>query len=125
MKRRAPGQNAYSTKRREPDKPVMLSGVSEDGTTDGERLHAVIYNTNQRSLDYSSLAFIPRPSHADFPAWMKYGNQADLRGGGQFSGRMTAPLCIAGGLCNQWLEEMGIRDGDIVSLYDLEFEYQR
>lgn len=107
MKRRAPGQNAYSTTRKEADAPVFLSGIS-DGKTNGEHLHAVIYNQNQRSGDYDSLADIPRPSHADFAARMKYGAEVDLRGGGHFSGRLTAPLCIVGGICLQILKRRGI-----------------
>ncbi len=126
MKRRAPGQNAYSTKRKEPDKPVFLSGVGENGITDGEKLHAVIYNTNQRSSDYSSLAFIPRPSHADFAARMKYGESVDLRGGGHFSGRLTAPMCIVGGICLQYLSTKGINIGAHVycvgDVYDTPFD---
>ena len=110
MKRRAPGQNAHSTSRREADEPVFLSGVS-DGTLNGDTLHAVIYNTNQRSQDYSDLAFIPRPSHADFAARMKYGESVDLRGGGHFSGRLTAPMCVVGGICKQYLASRGIYVG--------------
>lgn len=110
MKRRAPGQNAYSTARREADEPVFLSGMI-DGILDGETLHAVIYNTNQRSSDYSNLAFIPRPSHADFAARMKYGESVDLRGGGHFSGRLTATMCIVGGICKQYLASRGIYVG--------------
>ena len=109
MKRRAPGQNAFSTKRREPDVPVFLSGVDCDGTLDGSTLHAVIRNTNQRSSDYSDLTFVPRPSHADFAARMKYGEAVDLRGGGHFSGRLTAPLCIVGAICLQYLRSRGIQ----------------
>ena len=108
MKRRAPGQNAYSTTRKEPDTPIFLSGLT-DGKTDGSPLHAVIYNTNQRSGDYQNLADIPRPSHADYAARMKYGDEVDLRGGGHFSGRLTAPMCILGGICLQMLEKRGIR----------------
>ena len=107
MKRRAPGQNAYSTRRREPDIPVFLSGVC-DGITNGDDIEAVIHNTNQRSGDYSSLSDIPRPSHADYAAITKYGGDVDLRGGGHFSGRLTAPMCIAGGICLQILEQKGI-----------------
>lgn len=110
MKRRAPGQNAYSTQRKEPDAPVFLSGV-EGCVTNGDRIEAVIYNTNQRSGDYSSLYDIPRPSHADFAARMKYGETVDLRGGGHFSGRLTAPMCIAGGICLQLLSRRGIEIG--------------
>ncbi|MBE6597104.1 MAG: chorismate synthase [Ruminococcaceae bacterium] len=110
MERRAPGRNAYSTKRKEPDIPVFLSGMSDDTLT-GETLKAVIYNTNQRSSDYSNTAFVPRPSHADFAARMKYGDKVDLRGGGHFSGRLTAPMCIVGGICLQYLESRGIYVG--------------
>jgi len=115
MGRRAPGKNAFSTQRREGDVPVFRSGVdvlSEDVlVTNGDELHAVIINSNQRSGDYSNLADVPRPSHADFAARMKYGDGVDLRGGGHFSGRLTAPLCIAGGICLQYLETLGIRIG--------------
>ena len=108
MKRRAPGQNAYSTTRKEPDEPIFLSGLTADFVTSGDDLHAVIYNKNQRSSDYAALSDIPRPSHADFSARMKYGSDVDLRGGGHFSGRLTAPMCIAGGICKQILERRGI-----------------
>ena len=108
MARRAPGQDAYSTKRRESDEPVFLSGL--DGCrTNGDVIEAVIYNTNQHSGDYSSLIDTPRPSHADFAARMKYGDKVDLRGGGHFSGRLTAPMCIAGGICLQILGRRGIK----------------
>ena len=125
MKRRAPGQNAYSTRRREPDIPVFLSGVC-DGETTGEDIKAVIYNTNQRSGDYSSLSDIPRPSHADYAAITKYGGDVDLRGGGHFSGRLTAPMCIAGGICLQILEQKGIfvsaHIHSIASIKDADFD---
>ena len=111
MKRRAPGQNAFSTPRKETDQPIFLEGMNEEGCLTGGPLHAVIRNQNQRSSDYSELSFVPRPSHADFAARMKYGQAVDLRGGGHFSGRLTAPLCIAGGICLQLLEERGIRIG--------------
>lgn len=107
MKRRAPGQNAYSTKRKEPDIPVFLSGFDGD-ITNGDTLHAVIYNTNQHSGDYSNLYDIPRPSHADYAAKMKYGDKVDLRGGGHFSGRLTSMMCVAGGICLQILKKSGI-----------------
>ncbi len=108
MARRAPGQNSFSTTRREPDVPEFLSGVTEDGTLDGSELHAIIRNTNQRSSDYNNLSFVPRPSHADLAARQKYGEGVDLRGGGHFSGRLTAPLCIVGGICLQYLHSRGI-----------------
>ena len=107
MARRAPGNDAYSTKRKEPDEPVFLSGFDGNVTT-GEIIEAVIYNKNQHSGDYSSLVDIPRPSHADFAARMKYGEAVDLRGGGHFSGRLTAPMCIAGGICLQILARKNI-----------------
>ena len=107
MARRAPGNDSFSTARKEPDKPVFLSGL-DGNVTNGEPIEAVIYNKNHRSGDYSSLVDIPRPSHADFAARMKYGEDVDLRGGGHFSGRLTAPMCIAGGICLQILARKGI-----------------
>ncbi len=125
MKRRAPGNNPYSTKRKEADAPVFLSGV--DGfTLNGEELCAVIRNTNQRPSDYEQKAFIPRPSHADFAAKMKYGEAVDLRGGGHFSGRLTAPMCIVGGICLQYLKGLGIEIGahlySVGVVYDTPFD---
>jgi len=110
LNRRAPGQNDWSTPRKEEDKPEFLGGIL-DGYTCGAPIAAVIYNKNTRSGDYSNLKDHPRPGHADYTAQMKYGGFQDTAGGGHFSGRLTAPLCIAGGLCKQWLEEMGIRIG--------------
>ena len=108
MKRRAPGNAAYATSRKEADTPIFLSGVDQN-TLNGEKLHAVIRNSNMRSSDYGELVDIPRPSHADYPARVKFGDKVDLRGGGHFSGRLTAPLCIVGAICLQILESMGIR----------------
>lgn len=110
LNRRAPGQNDYSTPRREEDKPEFLSGIL-DGYTCGAPIAAIIHNTNTRSKDYSNLKDCPRPGHADYTAQIKYGGYQDVAGGGHFSGRLTAPLCIAGGLCKQWLEAKGIRIG--------------
>lgn len=107
LARRAPGTHAYATSRRETDHPEFLSGLL-DGFTCGAPIAAVIYNQNTRSQDYSNLTDIPRPGHADLTAQIKYGGFQDAAGGGHFSGRLTAPLCIAGGLCLQWLEELGI-----------------
>lgn len=107
MARRAPGNNAWSTKRKEADKPVFLSGI-ENGVTTGEDIRAVIYNSNQHSSDYSSVGIIPRPSHADFTAIMKYGKDTDLRGGGHYSGRLTSLICVAGALSMMYLREKGI-----------------
>ncbi len=110
MARRAPGTNSLSTQRREPDIPVFIEGVSNN-TIVSDTVHAVIYNTNQHSNDYKDISFIPRPSHADLSARLKYGNKADLRGGGHFSGRLTAPMCIAGAICLQILKKKGIHVG--------------
>ncbi|MBQ3216502.1 MAG: chorismate synthase [Oscillospiraceae bacterium] len=110
LARRAPGQGAYATARKEADKPEFLSGLVE-GHTCGAPIAAIIRNTDIRSQDYNELMDVPRPSHADYPARVKYGNQVDHRGGGHFSGRLTAPLCIAGGLCLQYLETLGISVG--------------
>ena len=110
LNRRAPGQNDYSTPRKEADRPEFLSGVL-NGFTCGAPLAAIIRNTNTRSGDYANLKDCPRPGHADYTAEIKYHGFQDPAGGGHFSGRLTAPLCIAGGLCKQWLEEKGIRIG--------------
>ena len=110
LNRRAPGQNDWSTPRREEDRPEFLGGIL-DGYTCGAPIAAVIHNKNTRSGDYSDLKDCPRPGHADYTAQIKYGGFQDAAGGGHFSGRLTAPLCIAGGLCKQWLEEMGIHIG--------------
>ena len=107
LNRRAPGQNEWSTPRKEEDRPEFLGGIQE-GFTCGAPIAAVIYNKNTRSGDYANLKDCPRPGHADYTAQVKYGGFQDSAGGGHFSGRLTAPLCIAGGLCKQWLEEMGI-----------------
>ncbi len=107
MKRRAPGQDKFSTPRKEADFPNIVSGIVE-GVTCGAPVCAVINNTNTRSQDYDKLKNLPRPSHADYPATVRYGGFNDARGGGNFSGRMTAPLCFAGGLLMQILERKGI-----------------
>lgn len=107
LKRRAPGQNAYSTPRSETDAPEFLSGVV-DGFTCGAPITAVIYNKNTKSQDYKEFSDCPRPGHADYTAHIKYQDHHDIAGGGHFSGRLTAPLCIAGGLCKQWLSMHGI-----------------
>lgn len=108
MSRRAPGKNAYSTPRKEADDLEFLSGIV-DAYTCGAPIAAIIRNTNIRSGDYNNLKDCPRPGHSDFPAQIKYKGYQDAAGGGHFSGRLTAPLCIAGGLCKQWLENHGIR----------------
>ena len=110
LNRRAPGRNDWSTPRKEEDKPEILSGIV-DGYTCGAPIAAIIHNSNTRSKDYSNLKDCPRPGHADYTAQVKYAGYQDVAGGGHFSGRLTAPLCIAGGMCKQWLEEMGIQVG--------------
>ena len=110
LRRRAPGQGRHTTPRREPDKPELVSGVV-DGVTCGAPLCALIRNTDIRSGDYAELRDKPRPSHADYPAYVKFGAAHDIRGGGHFSGRLTAPLCIAGGIALQELERRGVRVG--------------
>ena len=114
MARRAPGRDGFSTPRREKDEVNFVSGTV-DGRTCGAPLCAVIENTNTRSKDYENLKSIPRPSHADFAAYMKYGSARDVRGGGEFSGRLTAPLCVAGGILNQFYEEAGIFIGSHIA----------
>jgi len=110
LDRRRPGQNAMTTHRKETDVPEFLSGLL-DGQTTGFPLCAVIRNADQHSSDYEELRTKPRPSHADYTAFVKYGDSRDMRGGGHFSGRLTAPLCIAGGICLQLLERRGISIG--------------
>ena len=110
LNRRAPGRNDWSTPRKEEDRPEFLSGIL-NGYTCGTPIAAIIRNTNTRSGDYSNLKDCPRPGHADYTAQIKYKGYQDPAGGGHFSGRLTAPLCIAGGLCKQWLEAEGIRVG--------------
>ena len=108
LDRRAPGRSATATTRREADAPEFIAGIT-DGRTNGAPIAAIIRNGNTRSQDYDELRRIPRPGHADFPARVKYGNAHDVAGGGHFSGRLTAPLCVAGGIALQILEETGIR----------------
>ncbi|MBE6617199.1 MAG: chorismate synthase [Ruminococcaceae bacterium] len=111
MQRRAPGQNRFSTGRREPDRPLFLSGIDENMVTNGEVLRAVIRNENMRSGDYADLTNIPRPSHADYPAIVKSRGRVDLRGGGHFSGRLTALMCVIGGILKDELAGRGIYIG--------------
>lgn len=115
LNRRAPGQNEYSTSRKEADQPEFLSGIV-DGYTCGAPIATIIHNTNTRSGDYKNLKDCPRPGHADYPAQIKYKGYQDVAGGGHFSGRLTAPVCIAGGLCKQWLALKGIRIGGHISV---------
>ena len=107
LDRRAPGRSAWSTPRKEADIPKFLSGLRE-GRTCGTPLTAILKSANTRSGDYDALRDVPRPGHADYTAWVKYGESRDSRGGGHFSGRLTAPLCVAGGICLQLLAREGI-----------------
>ena len=108
MGRRAPGKDKTATPRTESDLPKVLSGLLGDTLT-GAPLCAVIENTNTRSGDYDNLMTCPRPAHADYTAYVKYHASNDVRGGGHFSGRLTAPLVFAGAVCRQLLEKQGIR----------------
>ena len=110
LDRRAPGRAEYATPRKEADRPEFLSGLVGNVTC-GAPLAAIIRNTNTRSGDYSNLAVVPRPGHADYTAAVKYGGAQDAAGGGHFSGRLTAPLCFAGAVCGQILERRGIYTG--------------
>lgn len=111
MARRAPGQASWSTPRREADLPTILSGLNQRGETCGAPLAIVIENSNTRSGDYDDVVRIPRPGHADFTAQAKWHGHQDVPGGGHFSGRLTAPLCAAGGIALQILEARGVRIG--------------
>lgn len=108
LDRRAPGRDETSTTRREADAPEFVAGIT-DGHTNGAPIAALIRNASTRSQDYDNLRHIPRPGHADYPAEVKYRGFQDIAGGGHFSGRLTAPLCIAGGIALQALETKGVR----------------
>lgn len=108
LSRRAPGRTDTSTTRKEADVPEFIAGIT-GGYTNGAPIAAMIRNTNTRNQDYDALRRVPRPGHADWPAQVKYRGYQDVAGGGHFSGRLTAPLCIAGGIALQALEAQGIR----------------
>ncbi len=107
MKRRAPGRDKTSTPRKESDLPEILSGMS-GGVTCGTPIAAVIKNADQRSGDYAKMSAAARPGHADYTGFVRYRGKNDVRGGGHFSARLTAPLTFAGGLCLQYLQSRGI-----------------
>ncbi len=117
LDRRRPGRDRFSTARKESDVPEFVSGFSRAANPAGGRIlvasgavvSAVIRNTDVRSADYEELRYVPRPSHADAAAMVRYGDFRDFHGGGQFSGRLTAPLCVAGGIAIQILEKIGIK----------------
>ncbi len=122
LARRATGMSAITTARKEPDRPEILSGVF-NGKTTGTPLAFVIYNSDQHSADYSNLAENARPGHADYSGFVRYGGNNDYRGGGHFSGRLTAPIVFAGGLATGFLEGRGIYCAvHIKSIMDIEDE---
>ena len=108
MARRAPGGSPLSTARKEADVPEILSGLFE-GRTTGTPLCAVIANTDTRSRDYAKLKDLPRPGHGDYAGYVRYQGCNDYRGGGHFSGRLTAPLVFAGAVAKQLLEQKGVQ----------------
>ncbi len=110
MRRRAPGRTLLSTQRSESDLFEVLGGLAK-GRLCGAPFAAVIKNADTRSQDYGGLTATPRPGHADYPAQVRYQGHQDAAGGGHFSGRLTAPLCLAGGLLKQMLESRGIHIG--------------
>jgi len=123
LSRRAPGgdeNSPWATPRKESDIPEFLSGIV-DGKTCGAPITAIIRNENTRAVDYAELRDVPRPGHADFTAHIKYNGFQDSAGGGHFSGRLTAALCIAGGICLQILARHGVHIGaHILSIGDIE-----
>lgn len=124
MARRAPKKDGTSTARNEKDLPEIISGIY-NGKTTGNTLCAVIRNTDQHSADYGSVSTLARPAHADYTGYMRYKGANDLRGGGHFSGRLTAPLVFAGAICGRILESKGIYTcshiASIMNVYDKMF----
>ena len=108
MQRRAPGKSRFTTKRKETDKAIFISGLRENKII-SKTITALIENNNFKSKDYNNLNDIPRPSHADYTSFIKYEKDMDMNGGGPFSGRLTAPFCLAGGIAKQILEEKNIK----------------
>lgn len=124
MARRAPGTDATSTPRKEADIVEFIKGI-ENSITNGEDIEFIIRNTNTHSSDYNEFKYTPRPSHADFPAFIKYNGEADMRGSGHFSGRLTAVLTAIGAICRQVLSRRGITIGghilNIGEMFDIGF----
>ena len=114
MARRAPGKSPLSTARKEADVPEILSGVF-DGKTTGTPLCAIIHNSDHHSKDYAKTRFLARPSHGDYTGFVRYRGCNDYRGGGHFSGRLTAPLVFAGAVAKQLLAQRGITVGAHIS----------
>lgn len=123
MARRAPGQTLMATSRREPDEVEIMSGLV-NGITTGAPLLGMIYNTSQHSKDYSELKIKMRPGHSDYPAYIKYHGFNDVRGGGHFSGRLTAPIVFAGAICKQILADKGIHIySHVLSIKDIKDDH--
>lgn len=114
MSRRAPGKDKTSTPRKEKDYPNIVSGIF-DGKTTGTPLCCMIENTNTQSSDYKEMSSLARPGHADFTGNIRYNGYNDVRGGGHFSGRLTAPLVFIGAICGLILKEKGITTGAHIS----------
>ena len=114
MARRAPGKSPLSTPRKEADQPEILSGLFE-GRTTGTPLCAIIRNSDQHSKDYAATKNLARPGHADYTGHVRYHGCNDYRGGGHFSGRLTAPLVFAGAVAKQVLARRGIYVGAHIS----------
>jgi len=108
LDRRRPGQSLVTSQRKEADRVEFSEGIS-DGLATGEPIVALIRNEDVQSKSYSTVARVPRPGHGDFAAAVKYGGKSDLRGGGQLSGRMTAPIVVSGAIARQVLEPKGVR----------------
>lgn len=119
MARRAPKKDKTSTQRREKDLPQIMSGLL-NGKTTGTPLCAFIPNEDTHSNDYADMSKLARPGHADYTGAIRYRGFNDIRGGGHFSGRLTAPLCFAGAICGQILERRGIYTGaHIFSIHNI------
>lgn len=114
MRRRAPKKDGTTTPRSEKDIPNVVSGLLNEKTT-GTPLCAIIQNTDTKSKDYENVSKLARPGHADYTGNIRYKGFNDIRGGGHFSGRLTAPLCFAGAVCGQILERRGIYTGAHIS----------
>lgn len=127
MARRAPGSSDLTTPRKEKDQPEIITGVL-NGVTTGAPLTAIIWNTNTRSKDYSQMKRLMRPGQADYPGRMRYDGYNDYRGSGHFSGRITAPLVFAGGICKQLLAQdeiiIGAHVQSIASIKDKPYDFK-
>lgn len=126
MDRRKPGKNRLSTARKEDDKANIVSGFFE-GKTTGTPLCANIKNKDRKSADYTQIRDNFRPGHADYTGFVRYKGFNDYRGGGHFSGRLTAPIVFAGAICRQILEKKGIKITShikaIKNIEDSSFDY--